>query len=657
MSNASRATRHERTARRKRPMLVPHVEACERLQLLSAGVSLTGYAFSDVNVNNQFDSGEAPLAGATVTLFDLSGTTILGQATTDANGRYLFDDTDNVTSGDLQPGSYVLIETAPAGYINQGVQIASTVNAATPGATPDTINVTAGVSDGTTPPDALNFADIASSSISGVVYDDTNGNGAYNAGDQPVAYEFVSLFGTDSAGQTIDTYVVTGADGAFSFDGLRPGTYTLTNNYFAGLLYANSAPGTIQVGSGTPTTSGSVTGQGVIGSIVLQSPGSVATNYTFGEVDTAISGKVVIDAIGHGLDPSDAPQAGVKISLYHDLNGNGLLDSSDGPAFATKTTGADGTYRFLNPGTGAFIAQETVPTGYVRTTPVLQNYNAVSVCNCGLEHGGVNFANFPKPTLTTPSNVKYTITDNGKTTTVTDLRGKTKQGDEVTVTFTVKPGQSGEFSLVSYTAPTSSFSSGNANQQVVFRSETDTFGPGTYTMSVTLPNGFYQVDFVAGPVIDTFGGTGSNIFYSAQGRLISADNGGLKADGVSSLSGYVFNDRNHNGKKDSADVGIAGVDVIITGTDYQGNDVYIDATTSTTGAYAFTGLAASDINGYTISLVPNQAALAGYTDEKAIDGSLGGGSICTPDVDELTAIMLNFNQNGTGYNFAEVASC
>jgi hypothetical protein len=45
-------------------------------------------------------------------------------------------------------------------------------------------------------------------------------------------------------------------------------------------------------------------------------------------------------------------------------------------------------------------------------------------------------------------------------------------------------------------------------------------------MTVVVPRCYFQIDFVCGSVIDHFGPAGSNIFYSAEDRLISADNGG-----------------------------------------------------------------------------------------------------------------------------------
>jgi hypothetical protein len=59
-------------------------------------------------------------------------------------------------------------------------------------------------------------------------------------------------------------------------------------------------------------------------------------------------------------------------------------------------------------------------------------------------------------------------------------------------------------------------------------------------MTVANPNAFYQVDFVCGPVIHKFGQEGSNIFYTPQGRLISADNDGDNPASSTALKSFAL---------------------------------------------------------------------------------------------------------------------
>ena len=116
--------------------------------------------------------------------------------------------------------------------------------------------------------------------------------------------------------------------------------------------------------------------------------------------------------------------------------------------------------------------------------------------------------------------------------------------------------------LVSYTAPGATYDANTAAQQKIFDCDTGVFGPGSYTLTVSNPHSYFQVDFVSGYAIDKLGPPASNIFYSAQTRLFSADNGGTHAVRTSpaSLSGTVYLDANNNGTMDAGERPIAGVD-------------------------------------------------------------------------------------------------
>ncbi len=103
--------------------------------------------------------------------------------------------------------------------------------------------------------------------------------------------------------------------------------------------------------------------------------------------------------------------------------------------------------------------------------------------------------------------------------------------------FTVPASCSVEVSLVSYQAPSSSFDAKTASQQTVFDSKDATFSAGAHSLAVDVPPCYFQVDFVRGAVIQHLGPDGSNNFYGAQGRLISAANGGSKSCSSSGTGG------------------------------------------------------------------------------------------------------------------------
>ncbi len=76
-----------------------------------AGGQIGDTLWRDWDGDGTQDAGEEPLAGVIVNLYASDGTTLLGTATTDANGQYLF--------AGLVPGTYVVKVnggTTPAGY-------------------------------------------------------------------------------------------------------------------------------------------------------------------------------------------------------------------------------------------------------------------------------------------------------------------------------------------------------------------------------------------------------------------------------------------------------------------------------------------------------------------------------------------------------------
>jgi hypothetical protein len=119
----------------------------------------------------------------------------------------------------------------------------------------------------------------------------------------------------------------------------------------------------------------------------------------------------------------------------------------------------------------------------------------------------------------------YSFLLNGRS--VAHLHGQAHRGDHVVANFTIASPCTGvQVSLATYQAPSGTYDRNTADQQVLYRSDTGTFGAGPGTLAADVPPiGFFQVDFVRGPVIVHFGPPSSNNYYGDQGRLIEADNG------------------------------------------------------------------------------------------------------------------------------------
>ncbi len=331
------------------------------------------------------------------------------------------------------------------------------------------------------------------------------------------------------------------------------------------------------------------------------------------------------------------------MQLYKEVDNTGVLDAGDGAPIATTVTATGtGAYSFtgLNP-TGTYFVAEVLPANEVCTYPTNTSYYTI-VATPGGTSSGNNFDNFICPSSSNVTNISYII--NG-TTSVTNLRGATAQGDQVTVVFTVTSGTA-TVTLVSYTAPGSTFSSSTASQQQIFQEQTGTFGPGTYTLTVQLPNAYYQIDFVDGAAINQLGPSGSNIFYSSQNRLFSADNEGTRPEiaNTGSLAGTVYFDANNNGVFDSGDSGITSVIVTLSGTETGGTAVHMVRTTDANGNYSFLDLRPGT---YTIT----ETQPANYSEGHDNLGSLGGNASV---IDIFSAISLGTGANGVNYDFGEV---
>jgi hypothetical protein len=168
----------------------------------------------------------------------------------------------------LKPGSYTIVQvTDPAGYVPGMVTRGNVVPV--PGSLGShTISVTLAGHDLTN----NDFAELLASSLSGYVYYDVNHNGVRDPGDPPILGTPVTLTGVNDLGQAVSQAMRTLGDGSYSFGGLRPGSYTITETQPAGYL-----EGTNNVGS-----LGGTLGNDQF--FVAVGQGQAGVDYNFGEV-------------------------------------------------------------------------------------------------------------------------------------------------------------------------------------------------------------------------------------------------------------------------------------------------------------------------------------------------------------------------------------
>ena len=178
--------------------------------------------------------------------------------------------------------------------------------------------------------------------ISGTIYNDLNGNGSRQSGENGLPN--VTVFLDKNGNGLLDTgepKTLTNAAGLYTFSNLPIGAYKVREIVPATFRATTPNPVTATVAAGATTAVG------------------------FGDSQTVvISGNVFNDANGNKI--KDAAEHGIAgVTVYLDFNNNAQLDSFE----LNTTTDANGNYSFIEP-FGTYIVRQVVPSGKVQTTPV-----------------------------------------------------------------------------------------------------------------------------------------------------------------------------------------------------------------------------------------------------------------------------------------------
>ncbi len=285
--------------------------------------SLSGIKFEDKNRNGLKDSGEPGLAGWTIRLMKEGAE--VDSTVTAADGSYSFMG--------VVPGSYTVEEVAQSGWTQS--------YPASPGTHPVTLL------SGVPGPTDLDFGNYWSTVLSGMKFEDKNGNGLKDSGEPGLAGWTIRLMkvGTEVASK------VTAADGTYSFIGIEPGSYTVEEVAQSGWTQSYPAsPGTHPV------------------TLLSGVPGP--TDLDFGNYwSTVLSGMKFEDKNGNGL--KDSGELG--------LSGWTIRLKKEGTEVASKVTAADGTYSFIGVEPGSYTIEEVAQLGWTQSYPASPGTHPVTL--------------------------------------------------------------------------------------------------------------------------------------------------------------------------------------------------------------------------------------------------------------------------------------
>lgn len=340
--------------------------------------------------------------------------------------------------------------------------------------------------------DTNNINILVCGTISGIKFEDTNGDGIRQAGEPGLPGLTIYLdANTNSAFDAGEQSTTTDANGNYLFTGINIGTYSVRQVVPAGWTLTTTAPASVTV-----TSSEDVAG-GDFGDFL---PGQ-------------ITGTTYRDVCGNGFPGKQGtPAGGVRINLYQDRNGNGVVDSGDGVPISTIVSAANGVYSFGGLTHGSYLVQEIVPRGHVRTGPALSSSYALGIAS-GSVITGQDYYNY-RMEKSYAKNITYSVTHKGVTTKYLSLAGNVQRGDTVKMHFVVMKGRTAWVSLASYKAP-------RGDLPAIHEGKEAEFGAGKHTLTVTIPKTTFRVYAASGYVVWAFGPAGSNINYTSQKRLFS----------------------------------------------------------------------------------------------------------------------------------------
>ena len=544
--------------------------------------TIKGTIYRDADRSESLEDGEKLYEGVTVDLLDASGN-VVATTTTDAHGAYAFTN--------LEEGTYKV-------RVRQEGPIADLVQTEDPDATKDNASgdITLELNDPIK--ENVNFGYISDNSIAGTVYRDDNRSGALNLGEKGYPEQTVQLLDKDGA---VIATTKTDANGAYSFDNLPDGTYSVR------VVKDGALTDTEQTGDPDSTLDNASE------PITLNEANPTKKNVDFGYVpDYFITGTIYRDGNRSGaLDSDEKLYEGVTVQLR----------DKDGNVVATTTTDADGTYSFdkLPAGTYSVTVVQDGPIASLEQTgdPDATKDNASEPITLNNDNPSKTDINFGYVNNNSLSGTVYRD----------DSRNEKQDGTE--------PGYSGVTVQLL-----------DKDGAVVGTTTTDKDGKYSFEH---LPDGTYSVRIVKdGELTDTEQTEDPDATKDGASEPVTLGEDNPSKDGINfgyvpdySIHGLVYRDGDRSESHGTGEKGYANQTVQLRDKD---GKVVATATTDQDGAYSFTKLPAGD---YTVTVVKD-GALTDLDQTEDPDG--------TKDSVSGVISLSNDHRTETDVNFGYIAN-
>ena len=544
--------------------------------------SLAGFVYADTNNDGIFQGTESGIGGVTVTLTgtdDLGNAVSLTTTSTAGTGAYSFMN--------LRPGTYVITETQPGGYLD------GTDTIGTPGGIPtddkfSNVVLAAGVAGANN-----NFGEILPARLGNFVWNDLNHDGIQTTGEPGISGVVVTLTGPGGT-QTATTDV----NGFYQFTNLIAGTYTVT------------------VGAGPAGFVSTLTGQGTTATdsnaspatVVLSSGGSDQT-IDFGfylrvigiDIKKWVHGEYLVQSGGggEGLTPgfwknhsiygpaplSGWPETGLSPDAsYEAIFGVNVLGSETPTLLQALGTGGGGVEALMRHSTAALLNAANPYVDYYYTTAQI-----ISMTQTAINSGNAATIESTKNLFATQNEMGANLSTpatGGTTLVITpDVDADTAPGPVIPLggtavfTYYVKSTTNVPLSNIVVTdntgapAPVLSgaYNLGDLNHDNLL-DPTETW---VYRMTETVVSGGLHTNI--GTVVGTDSVTGSTATDTDPANYTTTPLG-------QSLGDLVWLDSNSNGVQDAGEQGIAGVTIQLKDS---GGAIQQTTTTDANGNYLF----------------------------------------------------------------------